>query len=169
MVRGLRNRLRGRRPCRLSGHRARRGRGFTLIELLVVIVVIGIALATVSVTGLPGAREGLQFEAARLAQLLYLAREEAQVRGLAIRLQTDRARFRFVMLAGNQWQPVLDDPDLRERAWQEPTEVQVLRPDGRDDVEFGRSSIDVPFSLTLSRGPQRVTIAANGLGAFEVQ
>jgi general secretion pathway protein H len=158
-VRGLRNSPRGRR----------RGRGFTLIELLVVVVVIGIALATVSVTGLPGAREGLRFEAARLAQLLYLAREEAQVRGMAIRLQADATRFQFFMLAGNQWQPILDDADLRERAWEEATVVQVLRPDGREDVEFGRSSIDVPFSLTLARGAQRVTIAANGLGAFEVQ
>lgn len=144
-------------------------RGFTLIELLVVMTVIGIALAMVTITGLPGAREGLRFETERLAQLLSLAREEAQVRGAPIRLEADERRYRFAILRNNQWQPVLDDQDLRERPWDAPTQVRVLRPDGRRDIEFGRDAVDVPFRIALFREGAESAIEANGLGAFEVR
>jgi general secretion pathway protein H len=144
-------------------------RGFTLIEILVVIVVIGIAMAMVSINGLPGGRQGLRFEAERLAQLLVLAREESDVRGTPIRLDADDSRFRFLILRNRQWEPLLDDRDLRERAWDAPTRVTVRRPDGRPVVEFGRQWIDVPFSIGLTRDGASVAILANGLGTFEVQ
>ena len=149
--------------------RDRQQRGFTLIEILVVLVVIGIAMAMVAINGMPGARDGLRFETERLAQLLSLAREEAQVRGAPIRLEADETRYRFAILRDRQWQPLLDDADLRERIWQAPTVVRVERPDGRRVVEFGRDSVDVPFSVRLQREGATVAILANGLGTFEVQ
>ncbi len=143
--------------------------GFTLIEVLVTLVVIGVALAMVTIGGLPGERSGLRFEAQRLSQLLVLAREEAQVRGAPIRLESDETRYRFVILRERQWQPVLDDADLRERVWEQPTRMLIERPDGRRTVEFGRDSVDVPFRILLTRNAATQLIIANGLGAFEVQ
>lgn len=146
-----------------------RDRGFTLIELLVVIVIAAVALAMVAINGLPGSQRGLRFEAERLAQLLSLAREEAQVRGQPIRLQADASGYGFLILKERQWRPVLDDVELRARPWEEPTAVAVLRADGRRDVEFGRDAVDVPFSVQLSREEASVVIDANGLGLFEVR
>ena len=135
---------------------------------MVVIVVLGIALAMVSFDGFSGGRRGLAFEAERFAQLLQLARDEAQVRGRPIRLRADATGYDFQVLAERQWRPLLDDEDLRARGWQAPTELRVLRPDGRAEVEFGRESVDVPFTIQLRRGEDVVTVAANGLGRFDV-
>lgn len=146
-----------------------RPRGFTLIELLVAIVIAGIALAMVAINGLPGAQRGLRFEAERLAQLLALAREEAQVRGQPLRLQADESGYRFLVLRERRWQPLTDDAELRERGWDQPTSLSVQRPDGRAEVEFGRDTVDVPFTLRLARDDASVLISANGLGYFEVR
>jgi general secretion pathway protein H len=146
-----------------------RQRGFTLIELLVVVVIAGIALAMVAIQGFPGARRDLRFEAERMAQLLALAREEAQVRGQPLRLQADESGYRFLVLRERQWRPLTDDADLRERAWGAPTAMQLQRPDGVREVEFGRDAVDVPFTLRLSRDGDSVAILANGLGLFEVR
>jgi general secretion pathway protein H len=146
-----------------------RERGFTLIELMVVLVIAGIVLTMVAVDGMPGSRRGLSFEAERLAQVLALARDEAQVRGQPLRLQADDGGYRFLILSNRQWQPLLDDSALRARAWDEPTRLTLQRPDGGIVVEFGRDSIDLPFKLVLTRDSASVAIAANGLGLFEVR
>ncbi len=153
------------------GVRARRQpreRGFTLIELLVALVIAAVAVAMIAVNGLPGAQRGLRFEAERLAQLLSLAREEAQVRGQPLRLQADASGYRFLVLRERQWRPLVDDADLRARVWEEPTRVVLVRPDGRSEVEFGRDAVDVPFKVQLAREGATVEILGNGLGLFEV-
>ncbi|HMN82766.1 MAG TPA: GspH/FimT family pseudopilin [Burkholderiaceae bacterium] len=157
---------RDRRPER---NRRSRQHGFTLIELLVVMLIIGIALATVSINGMPGSREGLRYETERLAQLLLLAREEAQVRGAPIRLEVDELRYRFAILQRGQWEPVLDDADLRERRWEGPTRLRIQKADGDVAIVFGRDAVDVPFMLTLARDGASNVILSNGLGTFEVQ
>lgn len=154
--------LRTRRP-------AAHARGFTLIELLVAMVIAAIAITTVAVNGWPGAQRGLRFEAERLALLLSLAREEAQVRGRPIRLAADGEGYRFIEYTERRWVPIADDEHLRARSWNEPTEFSVRRPDGERELEFGRDSVDVPFTIRLARDGSSATIVANGLGFFDVR
>ena len=142
--------------------------GFTLIELLITLLVIGVAIALVAINGLPNEKQGLRFEAERLAQVLSLAREEAQVRGAPIRFSADQSGYHFQILKERQWRMLQDDAELRERLWQSPTVLSLSRPDGRRDLEFGRDPVDTPFTLTLSRDGATVQMAANGLGMFEV-
>ena len=142
--------------------------GFTLIELLITLVVIGVAVALVAINGLPNERQGLRFEAERLAQVLSLARDEAQVRGAPIRLSADAAGYRFQILRDRQWRSLDDDADLRERVWPSPVVLTLNRADGRRDLEFGRDPVDSPFILSLTRDGASVQLSANGLGLFEV-
>ena len=142
--------------------------GFTLIELLVAMVIAGVLIGIVSLS-IGGFDRSLRFEAERLAQLLVLAREEAQVRGAPIRFEFDDERFGFFVWRERRWQPLLDDRDLRERAWEQPTRMRVERADGRREIEFGRDQIDAPFVLRMGRGEASASIVANGLGAFEVR
>lgn len=146
----------------------RRPAGFTLIELMVVLVIIGVMLGAVGLS-IRSADRSLQFEAERLAQLLSLAREEAQVRGAPIRLDADEQGFRFMIRRDRQWQPILDDRDLRERPWEGPTTLRIDRPDGGETIEFGREQVDAPFVLRLTRDGATAAIAANGLGSFVLQ
>jgi len=143
--------------------------GFTLIELLVALVVAAVAISMIAFNGFSGGQRGLRFEAERMAQILALASEEAQLRGTAIRLQADDSGYRFLVLRERRWLPLLDDEDLRERRWDESTRIALLRPDGYGQVEFGRDVVDVPFSIELVRDQARVTIHANGLGMFDVR
>ncbi len=143
--------------------------GFTLIELLVVLVIGAMltSMVAMSVASNPG--RDLRFEAERLGALLSLAREEAQVRGGAIRFEANDKGYRFVALLDREWQPIPNEPDLRERVWQEPTEVKIERiVEGKPVVEFGRDSVDAPFKIRLTRKEAQVVVSANGLGNFQV-
>jgi general secretion pathway protein H len=146
----------------------RRERGFTLIELLIVLVIIGVALAFVAVSGVSNPQRALRFEAEKLAQLLTLAREEAQVRGTAIRFDANTQGYGFLEVKERQWQDISDDDDLRRRNWEQPTQWRLTRQDSKPVVEFGRDAVDSPFVVELIRDSGTVTIKANGLGSFLV-
>jgi general secretion pathway protein H len=159
------------RACRglaqQAGRSARRVRGFTLIELLVALLVAAVIIGMVTVSGTPSPERALRFDAERLAQLLSLAREEAQVRGSPIRFESDSEGFRFVIFRDRQWR-ALDDPDLRPRNWGTPTVLRIERADGLRALVFGRDLVEPPYRVRLQRDGATVTIAANGLGSFEV-
>lgn len=144
-----------------------RVRGFTLLELLVAIVVAGVMVGIVALS-IGGSDRSLRFEAERLAQLLALAREEAQLRGAPIRFEADDESYRFFVWRERRWRPLTDDRDLRERRWEQPTELGVERRDAQRGIEFGLDQVDAPFVLRLRRNGEEVAIAANGLGLFEV-
>ncbi len=142
--------------------------GFTLIEMLVALVIAGVLIGMAAFS-LGGFDRGFRFEADRLAQLMTLARDEALMRGLPIRLETDEERYRFLILRDRRWQPILDDRELRERLWEEPTRVIVERADGRPSVEFGRDPVDLPYVVHVERNAERLSIVSNGLGSFELK
>ncbi|MEZ5659296.1 MAG: GspH/FimT family pseudopilin [Burkholderiaceae bacterium] len=148
--------------------RRRAHAGFTLLEILVAISIVMIVVAVVGLS-VRGADRGLQVDAERLALLLSLAREEAQVRGAPIRFDADDLGYRFMIRRGIRWEPLLDDRDLREREWSERTEFRFTSDDGRERIEFGRDMVDAPFELALTQGERSVRIQANGLGVFEVR
>ncbi len=142
--------------------------GFTLLEMLVALVIAGI-LVGVATLSIGAFDRNLRYEAERLAQLLTLAREEALVRGAPIRLEADEDRYRFAIWRDRRWQPILNDRELRERAWQRPTRIWVERVDGRSVIEFGRDQVGVPFALHVEREGEKFSIVSNGLGLFELR
>ncbi len=146
----------------------RRAGGFTLIELLVALMVAAVIIAMAALSGSPAPERALRFEAERLALLLGLAREEAQLRGGRIRFEADREGYRFVEFRDREWRPIGDDRDLRARAWDAETELALERADGRSGLEFGRDQVEAPYRVRLAREGVAVTIMANGLGSFEV-
>jgi general secretion pathway protein H len=146
----------------------RRPSGFTLLEMLVAIVIAGV-LVGVATLSIGGFDRSLRFETERLAQLLLLAREEALIRGAPIRLEADEERYRFAIWRNRRWLPIIDDRELRERAWERPTQLSLDRADGRTSIEFGRDQVDAPFELHVQREGERATIFSNGLGTFQVR
>ena len=142
--------------------------GFTLIELLVAMMIAAVIVAMVAVTGAPNPARALETDADRLAQLLALAREEAQIRSAPIRFQSDGTNYRFVVFKDSEWRVIDDDTYLRPRQWDVPTDIEVRRADGARFLEFGRDLVEAPYLVRLIRDNLVVEIAANGLGTFEV-
>ncbi len=139
--------------------------GFTLLEMLVALVIAAVLAGTLMLA-VPDRSRSLRYEADRLARLMAVAREEAILRGAPVRFETDGEKFRFVVWLDRAWQPLVDDPALRERAWLAPTTLTLERADGQRVIEFGREQVDVPFRLRLARDGAQAVITANGLGGF---
>lgn len=93
--------------------------GFTLLELLVVLTIIGIVTggALLSI-GLVGPDRRLTQEADRLAALLDLAadRAELEVRDYGLRFRRDGYEFMVWDPRSGAWQPIVDDV-MRPRRW----------------------------------------------------
>jgi general secretion pathway protein H len=149
-------------------------RGFTLLELLVVLVIAGIMLGVVSLSGLPNEKQALQNDAQRIALLMQLARDEAIVRNRPIAFEADSDRYRFLMRDDKTWNPLGQDEMLRERDFKRApisvsispgvaTQLNPLR------IVFGREPVDKPFELTLAAADASVVIRADGIGHFVVE
>ncbi|MEO6271024.1 MAG: GspH/FimT family pseudopilin [Lautropia sp.] len=164
--------LTGGSSCAGYRHRGQRfgrsAQGFTLIELLIAMLIAAVIVSMVAVTGTPNPARALETDADRLAQLLALAREEAQIRSAPIRFQSDGTNYRFVVFKDSEWRVIEDDTYLRPRQWDVPTDIEVRRADGARFLEFGRDLVEAPYLVRLVRDNLVVEIAANGLGTFEV-
>lgn len=110
----------------------RRAAGFTLLEILVVMVVIGVlaTLVSLSVSG-RAVDDRMQAESRRLEELLRLASDEAQAKGVELGFRQTTEGFDFLTpdSSSGQW-TVLPDGLFRPRQIEEPFYLE-LRVDGR--------------------------------------
>lgn len=115
-----------------SAATAFRQRGFTLLELLAVIVIIGIIVTFASLSiGNRALDDRLEAESRRIEQLLRLAEDEADLKGLAIGLAFTKDGYRFLSANTSQnWVDYAQSGILRSRPLLQPFFVE-LRMEGR--------------------------------------
>lgn len=145
-----------------------------MLELLLVLVIAGIMLGVVTLSGVQNERQALQNDAQRIALLMQLARDEAILRNQPIVFEADTEGYRFLMRDGATWKPIEQDALLRERAFNRaPVSVSVdpnvaIQNDPLRLV-FGREPVDKPFLLSMMLGDSSVAIRADGIGHFYVE
>jgi len=148
--------------------------GFTLIEMLVVLVVISTLLGLVSVNAQPGARDLLQLEAERLAQIMELAAEESRISGKSIAWTADGSGYRFWRLdADDEWLEIRDSDLLRARSLPPGMAISNLRvedaaPSEFLRVEFSPGGAAMAFIFDLSLGNESYAVAASPVGDLRV-
>lgn len=106
--------------------------GFTLLELVIVVLIIGImaTLVTLSI-GNRGLDDRLELESKRIAQLMQLAEDEADLKGTPIGLRFTDQSYRFVAIDNTRkWVDYAQGGTLRVRALMQPFYVD-LRVEGR--------------------------------------
>lgn len=109
-----------------------RQRGFTLLEIMIVIVIIGIlaTFATLSI-GDRALDDRLEAEARRVEQILRLAEDEADLKGLPIGLRVGARGYRFLVIDNERhWRDYAESGLMRSRMLLEPFYAE-LRIEGR--------------------------------------
>jgi general secretion pathway protein H len=133
--------------------------GFTLVELLVVLVMIGIAVALVSLALRDPSAARLEQEGARLAAVLEAGRAEARALGLPVRFELGSKvpgeGFHFVGLP-----PQLKLP---QRWLNEDMQAEII---GARAVVLGPEPLIGPQRVVLRLGEQQLVLATDGLGPF---
>jgi general secretion pathway protein H len=143
-------------------------RGFTLLELMIVVALIAIASAVASLALRDPSATRLEREATRLAALLESARAESRSMGLPViwlpvpsvggELPKD---FQFVGLPENL------APGMR---WLEAGVVAEVEgaSAAAPGIILGPEPMLTPARIALRLGDQRLTLATDGLGPFEI-
>jgi len=151
-------------------HSRRQQDGFTLIEMLVVMLIMGLLLGLVSAIARPSERSPLRLEAERLAQLLELAVTEAQLTGRPIGWTSDGAGYRFARwFRDTGWSEIRDDDLLRPRTLPGGIQisgmrVEAARAQGAMRLEFGPYGAMPAFTVDLSSGGERYSVAGSPIG-----
>jgi general secretion pathway protein H len=153
-------------PTLAPGSKPRRAAsGFTLIELLVVVALIAITSATITLALRDPAEMQLQREAQRLAALLETARAESRASGLAVRWIPKGLKggddFRFEGLPRTIQLPT--------RWLGEPVAVLIENATAANPgLTLGPEPVIPAQRLRLQLGSQRLMLATDGLGAFDI-
>lgn len=109
-----------------------RQRGFTLLELLAVIAIIGVIVTFASLSiGNRALDDRLEAESKRIEQLLRLAEDEADLKGIAIGLAFTTDGYRFLIAdARSKWDDYAQSGIFRSRPLLQPFFAE-LRIEGR--------------------------------------
>jgi len=148
-----------------------RQRGFTLLELIAVIFIIGILVTFASLSiGNRALDDRLESESKRLEQLLKLAEEEADLKGLALGLTFTGDGYRFVVKDTTQkWVDYAQTGVLRSRPFLQPfyselrVEGRVIPPQPLNDPKDKKKSGDEKKSQ-----PQLLLLPGGQLTPFQV-
>lgn len=132
--------------CRAAG-------GFTLLEIMVVIFIIGIlaTLVTLAIGNRP-IDDRLDNEAARIEQLLRMAQDDAEVRGIAIGVRLTQDGYEFMAQDDkSHWVDYTQDGSLHPRRFTYPFVAQ-LQIEGRlvppaQDAQSGDLNLDDPKKI----------------------
>ncbi len=147
--------------------------GFTLIELMVVLLIVGIAMAAVTLSFRSPTQHPLGREAERLAAVLNLARDEAQLSGQPVLLKLDRMGWRFFQAGPTGWTAVPDDV-LPPGQFNPPLDRVVFGAgDSTGDSQMvqywiGVEEMDDFKGMLLRRGAQEAQLVTDGLGHYRV-
>lgn len=138
--------------------------GFTLIEILVVLVIVGILYSIVVLSlGVIGDDRELQRETRRLASLVELASEEAELQGRDFGVEFMRQGYRFVEYDPifERWGEILGDDVLRERRLAEDLELLLYVEDRR--INLADEAADTATDEDENAGPLLDKYAPHGL------
>ena len=146
--------IRSRQPAtgRLFAFGLRAARGFTLLELMVVLVIIGIILTFVTLNA-GGDKRAVQMqrEAQRLAALMELASDEAVMRSEQLAVRFGESDYEFMVLQGDEWLPLVEDPTLRRRSLPEGMELRLELEENQPEQLKAEES-EMPQVFLLSSG-----------------
>lgn len=138
--------------------------GFTLIEILVVVVIIAIvaSVAVISVNAL-GRDTEIRDETRRIAGLIGMVREQAEMEGrdYGLRLEEEGYDFLIYDVRRDEWRPTEADDLLRARALPEGLRLR-LRLEGREVV------LRPPPDSSKPRPPQIMMLSSGDLTPFEL-
>jgi general secretion pathway protein H len=158
-------------PARVHGRRtAVRCHGFTLMEILVVVVIVGIIVATATLSvGVLGRDRQLEEEARRFAAVFNQAREEAELQGMDVGIFLTQPAYEYLRYDGRRelWKPIDSDklfrarelPEgVRARLWLDGREV-LLKPklEPYDEKEHEKHR------------PQLMALSSGDINAFELR
>jgi general secretion pathway protein H len=162
-------------PRRAAFNPLRQIRGFTLLELMVVVLIIGIITTFASLSmGSRALDDQLENEALRLNQVMSLAEDDAQAKGITIGFRQTPTGYDFLATAqGGQWASYAQSGPLRARTLPEPmymeltVEGHALPP---PTAEAGKKGSKIePQILFLSSGEATaftIKLGAHGLHPF---
>jgi general secretion pathway protein H len=137
---------------------------------MVVMLIMGLLVGLITVVVRPDERSLLRVEAERLASLLDLATAESRFTAKSIGWTADAAGYRFWRFGdATGWLEIRDSDILRARALPQGMTISDLRVESmqrRDAMrlEFYPSGNIYAFSIEMSLGAERYTVAASPLG-----
>lgn len=154
-------------------------RGFTLLELMIVVLLAGIVVSMATFEARPNPASQLREDAVKLARILGLAHDEAQLRGLVLQWQGDLTGWRFAVAAsgGGEDGQVLGDDVFRPHAWSSRLDAlrwtgSVTPPQSAADSAgtlywlLAQEAVGLAYALQLERQDWQITISSDGLGHF---
>ena len=160
--------------CRRGAGGINTHRGFTLVEILIVLVIMGIALALVTINMMPDDKRTLAVEAERLSLLLEQAHDDAVAGAERIGWSAGDGGYRFWRAdEKGEWVPLAGDETLRERTFQPGVKLVELKINRHAVAEgerlvFTPSGMGLPFDAVLALKDERIALSGDGFGAVRV-